>query len=185
MAVSLVALGNQERMLVLEILASRAASPNAVQTARHAQRRCARRRAPREQGPDWLQARGGSRTRISALISRHRPISAIGAARCAAHGLPIHVSANSFETLLVTRMLYPARLAGDTAKRARSIFGELPDPELLSTALCSRSASIEDADRASIPLRRQYFGLSGLARSKNSAADPRCRGEMGQYKALV
>jgi monovalent cation:H+ antiporter, CPA1 family len=31
-AVSLVALGNQERMLVLQILASRAASPNAVQT---------------------------------------------------------------------------------------------------------------------------------------------------------
>jgi CPA1 family monovalent cation:H+ antiporter len=171
-AVSLVALGNQERMMVLEVLASRAASPAAVQTLmRHA--------AALVEG-----ARNGGRLgyKRAAEASLEFPISfraayflyrRFGVRRVLANRL-----GERLEMLLVTRLLIQ-RLAGDDSKRSRSIFGERVEAliDRILRERLDRTQSRVDA------LRRQYPDYLGAleARILRQSA---LRREMGRYKAL-
>ena len=171
-AVSLVALGNQERMLVLQILASRAASPNAVQTLmRNADALVEGARSSGRIG--YKRAAEAALAyplsfRAAYFLYRH-----LGVRRVLADRL-----GERFETLLVTRMLVQ-RLAGDTAKHARSIFGERIEAvidHMLKERLDRTQTRLDS-------LRRQYSDyLASLeARILRQSA---LRREMGRYKAL-
>ena len=145
LAVALVALGNQERMLVLETLARRAASPSALQALMR---------------------------NADALVEGARSGGRLGYKRAAEAALAFPLSFRAayffyrrfgirrfledrlgerFETLLVTRLLIQ-ELADGSAKSARSIFGERV-AALIDSMLAARLNQTQSALGA---LRRQY-----------------------------
>ena len=172
LAVALVALGNQERMLVLEMLARGAASPAALQALmRNAE---ALIEGARSGG------RLGYKRAVEAALAF--PLSfrvayffyrRLGVRRFLADRL-----GDRFETLLVTRLIIHDLSAG-VAKRSRSIFGEravalidqmlearLERPRLRSTRCAANIAGYAAA------LEARFLRQSALRR------------EMGRYQAL-
>lgn len=171
-AVSLVALGNQERMLVLETLASRAASPNAIQALmRNAEAlvegaRSGGRLGYKRAAEEALAYQFSFR--VAYFVYRR-----FGLRRFLAERLGDRV-----EMLLVTRLLVQ-RLLAEPAKRSRSIFGERIET-LLDRMLIDRAAQAQSRLDA---LRRQYPDyLAALeARILRQSA---LRSEMGRYRDL-
>ncbi len=172
LAVALVALGNQERMLVLETLARRAASPAALQALMR---------------------------NAEALVEGARSGGRLGYKRAADAALAFPLSfrtayffyrrlrirhflaerlGDRFETLLVTRLIIQDLSVG-APKRSRVIFGEK------AVALIDRmlEARLERTKSALDALRRQYVDYAAAleARFLRQAA---LRREMGQYQAL-
>jgi monovalent cation:H+ antiporter, CPA1 family len=171
-AVSLVALGNQERMLVLEVLASRAASPAAVQTLmRHAEALVEGARNGGRLG--YKRAAEACLEFAISFRAAYFLYRRFGVRRVLANHL-----GERFEMLLVTRLLIQ-RLAGDDSKRSRSIFGERVEAliDRILRERLDRTQSRVDA------LRRQYPDYLGAleARILRQSA---LRREMGRYKAL-
>jgi monovalent cation:H+ antiporter, CPA1 family len=171
-AVSLVALGNQERMMVLEVLASRAASPAAVQTLmRHAEALVEGARNGGRLG--YKRAAEASLEFAISFRAAYFLYRRFGVRRVLANRL-----GERFEMLLVTRLLIQ-RLAGDDSKRSRSIFGERVEAliDRILRERLDRTQSRVDA------LRRQYPDYLGAleARILRQSA---LRREMGRYKAL-
>ena len=117
LAVALVALGNQERTLVLEMLARRAASPAALQALmRNAEALIEGARSGGRLG--YKRAADASLAfplsfRVAYFLYRRFGIRRFLADRLG----------DRFETLLVTRLIIQD-LSGGAAKRSRSIFGE-------------------------------------------------------------
>jgi CPA1 family monovalent cation:H+ antiporter len=172
LAVGLVALGNQERMLVLEILAQRAASPATVQAL--------------------LQ-------NAEALVEGARSAGRLGYKRAAEAALAFPLSfrfayflyrrfgilrfladrlGDRFQMLLVTRLLIQ-QLAGANAGRSRAIFGKrvLALTNTILRARLARATASLDA------LRRQYPDYAAELEAlflRQSAL----RREMGRYQAL-
>jgi CPA1 family monovalent cation:H+ antiporter len=172
LAIGLVALGNQERMLGLEIMAERAASPVSVQAL-------LRNAEALGEG-----ARSGGRLgyQHSADAALAFPFSfavayffyrRFGIVRFLADRL-----GDRFELLLVTRLLIQ-ELMGDHAVRSRSIFGERV-VELIDTILKLR---LKRTTAALDALRRQYpqYAAALEARFLRQSA---MRREMGRYDAL-
>jgi monovalent cation:H+ antiporter, CPA1 family len=171
-AVSLVALGNQERMMVLEVLASRAASPAAVQTLmRHAEALVEGARNGGRLG--YKRAAEASLEFAISFRAAYFLYRRFGVRRVLANRL-----GERFEMLLVTRLLIQ-RLAGDDSKRSRSIFGDRVEAliDRILRERLDRTQSRVDA------LRRQYPDYLGAleARILRQSA---LRREMGRYKAL-
>jgi monovalent cation:H+ antiporter, CPA1 family len=172
LAIALVALGNQERMLALEIMAERAASPTTVQAL-------LRNAEALGEG-----ARSGGRLgyKRSAEAALAFPVSfraayflyrRLGLVRFLADRL-----GDRFEMLLVTRLLIQ-ELAGPHAARSRSIFGERV-VELIDAILKER---LKRTTAALDALRRQYpqYAAALEARFLRQSA---LRREMGRYDAL-
>lgn len=172
LAIGLVALGNQERMLALEIMAERAASPVTVQ---------ALLRNAESQGEG---ARSGGRLgyQRSAEAALDFPFSfrvayffyrRFGIVRFLADRL-----GDRFELLLVTRLLIQ-ELMGAHAVRSRSIFGERV-VELIDAVLQVR---LKRTTAALDALRRQYpqYAAALEARFLRQSA---MRREMGRYDTL-
>ena len=172
LAIALVALGNQERMLALEIMAERAASPVTVQAL-------LRNAEALGEG-----ARSGGRLgyKRSAEAALAFPLSfaaayflyrRLGIVRFLADRL-----GDRFEMLLVTRLLIQ-ELAGAHAARSRSIFGERV-VELIDAILKER---LKRTTAALDALRRQYpqYAAALEARFLRQSA---LRREMGRYDAL-
>jgi CPA1 family monovalent cation:H+ antiporter len=172
LAIGLVALGNQERMLALEIMAERAASPITVQAL-------LRNAEALGEG-----ARSGGRLgyKRSAEAALAFPFSfkaayffyrRFGVVRFLADRL-----GDRFEILLVTRLLIQ-ELMGAHAVRSRSIFGERV-VELIDEILKLR---LKRATAALDALRRQYpqYAAALEARFLRQSA---MRREMGRYDAL-
>jgi CPA1 family monovalent cation:H+ antiporter len=172
LAVALVALGNQERMLVLETLARRAASPGALQALMR---------------------------NADVLVEGARSGGRLGYKRAAEAALAFPLSfrvayffyrrfgfrrfledrlGDQFETLLVTRLLIQ-ELADGSAKRSRSIFGERV-AALIDSILAARLNQTQSALGA---LRRQYVDYAAAleARFLRQSA---LRSEIARYKAL-
>ena len=159
LAVALVALGNQERMLVLEMLARGAASPAALQALmRNAE---ALIEGARSGG------RLGYKRAVEAALAF--PLSfrvayffyrRLGVRRFLADRL-----GDRFETLLVTRLIIHDLSAG-VAKRSRSIFGER------AVALIDQmlEARLERTTSALDALRRQYAGYAAALEAEIPAA---------------
>lgn len=172
LAVALVALGNQERMLVLETLSRRAASPAALESLMR---------------------------NAEALIDGARNGGRLGYKRAAEAALAFHLEfrfayflyrrfgvrrfladslGDRFEILLVTRLLLQ-ELSGGAAKRARAIFGER------ATAIVDRmlEARLEGTSSALDALRRQYAEYAAALETRflRQAA---LRRELGRYRAL-
>lgn len=172
LTVALVALGNQERMLVLETLARRAASPAALQ----ALMRNAEALAERARSAGRL---GYKRAAEAALAF---PLSFRTAyffyRRFGVHRFLADRLGDRFETLLVSRLLIQ-ELAGDASKRSRSIFGERIGA-LIDGILKVRLDQTKSALGA---LRRQYpdYAAALEARILRQSA---LRREMGRYQAL-
>jgi monovalent cation:H+ antiporter, CPA1 family len=172
LAVSLVALGSQERMLVLEMLARRAASPGAVQALmRNAEALVEGARSDGRLG--YKRAVEDALAfpyafRLSYLFYRR-----LGVRRFLADQL-----GDRFETLLVTRLLIQD-LAGDNARRSRSIFGQRIEG-LIDHILKER---IDHTKSGLDALRRQYpdYAAALEARFLRQSA---LRREAGRYKAL-
>jgi CPA1 family monovalent cation:H+ antiporter len=172
LAIGLVALGNQERMLALEIMAERAASPITVQALlRNAE---ALGEAARSGGRVGYQR--------SAEAALAFPFSfavayffyrRFGIVRFLADRL-----GDRFEMLLVTRLLIQ-ELMGAHAVRSRSIFGERV-VELIDAVLKVR---LKRTTAALDALRRQYpqYAAALEARFLRQSA---MRREMGRYDAL-
>jgi CPA1 family monovalent cation:H+ antiporter len=172
LAIGLVALGNQERMLALEIMAERAASPVSVQAL-------LRNAEALGEG-----ARSGGRLgyQRSAEAALAFPFSfrvayffyrRFGIVRFLADRL-----GDRFEMLLVTRLLIQ-ELMGAHAVRSRSIFGERV-VELIDAILQVR---LKRTTAALDALRRQYpqYAAALEARFLRQSA---MRREMGRYDAL-
>jgi CPA1 family monovalent cation:H+ antiporter len=171
-AVSLVALANQERVLVLETLASRAASPNAIEALmRNAQ---ALAEGARSGG------RLGYKRAAEAALAYHLSFRfayslyrRFGIRRFLAERL-----GERFEWLLVTRLLIQ-RLSGETATRSRAIFGKRIEclvDRMLKDRLDLTQSRLND-------LRRQYpdyLAALEVRMLRQSAL----RREMARYKAL-
>ncbi len=172
LTVALVALGNQERMLVLETLARRAASPAALQALMH---------------------------NAEALVEGARSGGRLGYKRAAeaAFGFPFSFRSayffyrrfgirrlladrlgDRFETLLVTRLIVQ-ELAGGPAKRSRLIFGDKA-AAIIDHML---EARLDGTKSALDALRRQYVDYAAAleARFLRQSA---LRREMGRYRAL-
>ena len=172
LAVALVALGNQERMLALEIMAERAASPVTVQALlRNAE---ALGEGARNGGRlGYKRAVEASLTFPLAFKAAYFLYRRLGVVRFLADRL-----GDRFEMLLVTRLLIQ-ELAGPHAARSRSIFGERV-VELIEAILKERlrrtTASLD-------ALRRQYpqYATALEARFLRQSA---LRREMGRYDAL-
>jgi CPA1 family monovalent cation:H+ antiporter len=172
LAVGLVALANQERMLVLETLAQRAASPSTVQALlRNAESLVEGARSG---------GRLGYKRSYEAALSF--PLSFRAAyflyRRCGILRFLADRLGDRFEMLLVTRLLIQ-ELAGANAGRSRSIFGERV-VELVGTILRAR---LERTTAALEALRRQYpdYAAALEARFLRQAA---LRREIGRYQAL-
>ena len=172
LAIGLVALGNQERMLALEIMAERAASPVTVQALL------------RNAEAVGEGARSGGRLgyKRNAEAALAFPFSfavayffyrRFGIVRFLADRL-----GDRFELLLVTRLLIQ-ELMGAHAVRSRSIFGERV-VELIDTILKVR---LKRTTAALDALRRQYpqYAAALEARFLRQSA---MRREMGRYDAL-
>jgi CPA1 family monovalent cation:H+ antiporter len=172
LTIALVALGNQERMLVLETLARRAASPDAVQALM---------------------------SNAEALVEGARSEGRLGYKRAAETALAFPFSfragyffyrrfglrrfladrlGDRFETLLVTRLLIQ-ELAGDSARRSRSIFGDRI-AALIDSILKAR---LDQTRSALDALRRQYpdYAAALEARFLRQSA---LRREMARYQTL-
>ncbi len=172
LAIALVALGNQERMLALEIMAERAASPVTVQALlRNAE---ALGEGARSSGR--LGYKRGADTALAfpiAFKTGYFLYRRLGVVRFLADRL-----GDRFEMLLVTRLLIQ-ELAGAHAARSRSIFGERV-VELIDAILNER---LKRTTAALDALRRQYpqYAAALEARFLRQSA---LRREMGRYDAL-
>jgi monovalent cation:H+ antiporter, CPA1 family len=172
LAIGLVALGNQERMLALEIMAERAASPVAVQAL-------LRNAEALGEGARSNGRLGYQRSAEAALAFPFSFAAAyflyrrLGVVRFLADRL-----GDRFEMLLVTRLLIQ-ELMGAHAVRSRSIFGERV-VELIDAILKVR---LKGATAALDALRRQYpqYAAALEARFLRQSA---MRREMGRYDAL-
>ena len=172
LAIGLVALGNQERMLALEIMAERAASPVAVQAL-------LRNAEALGEGARSNGRLGYQRSAEAALAFPFSFAAAyflyrrFGVVRFLADRL-----GDRFEMLLVTRLLIQ-ELMGAHAVRSRSIFGERV-VELIDAILKVR---LKGATAALDALRRQYpqYAAALEARFLRQSA---MRREMGRYDAL-
>ena len=172
LAVSLVALGSQERMLVLEMLARRAASPGAVQALmRNAEALVEGARSDGRLG--YKRAVEDALAfpfafRLSYWLYR----------RLGLRGFLADQLGDRFETLLVTRLLIQD-LAGDSARRSRSIFGQRVEG-LIDHILKER---LDRTKSGLAALRRQYpdYAAALEARFLRQSA---LRREAGRYKAL-
>ncbi len=172
LGVSLVALGSQERMLVLEMLSRRAASPGAIQALLHNAEALVE--GARTEGRIGYKRAVNSAFafpysfRLSYLLYRR-----LGVRRFLAEQL-----GDRFETLLVMRLVVQD-LAGETARRSRSIFGQRIEALIdhILTERLDRTKSGLDA------LRRQYpdYAAALEARFLRQSA---LRREAGRYKAL-
>ncbi|MBV9288059.1 MAG: cation:proton antiporter, partial [Hyphomicrobiales bacterium] len=171
-AISLAALSNQERMLVLEILASRAASAAAVQAlARNAERLAEGARSG---------GRLGYKRAVEEAVAYPRSFRAayflyrrFGVRRFLAERL-----GERFETLLLTRVIVQ-RLAGAEATRSRAIFGKRVEA-VIDHMLKDRLDQIQSRVDS---LRRQYpdYLAAIEARILRQSA---LRREMERYDAL-
>jgi len=172
LAVALVALGNQERMLVLEMLARGAASPAALQALmRNAEALVEGARSGGRLG--YKRAVDGSLVFPLSFRAAYFFYRRFGVRRFLADRL-----GDRFETLLVTRLIIHD-LSGGVAKRSRSIFGER------AVALIDQmlEARLERTTSALDALRRQYVDYAAAleARFLRQSA---LRREMGRYRAL-
>jgi CPA1 family monovalent cation:H+ antiporter len=172
LGVALVALGNQERTLVLETLARRAASPGVLQALM--------RNADRLGEGARSGGRLGYKRAVEAGLAF--PLSfrfayffyrQFGIRRFLEDRL-----GERFETLLVTRLLIQ-ELANDGAKGSRSIFGERV-AELIDSILVARLSKTQSALGA---LRRQY-GDHASELEARFLRQSALRGELGRYHAL-
>jgi CPA1 family monovalent cation:H+ antiporter len=172
LAIGLVALGNQERMLALEIMAERAASPITVQ----ALLRNAEALGEGARSGGRLGYKRGAEAALAFPLSFKAAYffyRRFGIVRFLADRL-----GDRFEMLLVTRLLIQ-ELMGAHAVRSRSIFGErvveLID-EILKLRLKRTTAALD-------ALRRQYpqYAAALEARFLRQSA---MRREMGRYDAL-
>jgi monovalent cation:H+ antiporter, CPA1 family len=172
LTIALVALGNQERTLVLDTLARRAASPAALQALmRNAEALVEGARSGGRLGYKRAAEAGLAfplSFRVAYFCYRRFGVSRLLADRLG----------DRFETLLVTRLLIQD-LAGGGAKRSRSIFGERVAVIIdgILEARLEKTASALDA------LRRQYVDYAAAleARFLRQSA---LRREMGRYQAL-
>jgi CPA1 family monovalent cation:H+ antiporter len=172
LAIGLVALGNQERMLGLEIMAERAASPATVQ----ALLRNAEALGEGARSGGRLGYQHGAEAALAFPFSfavAYFFYRRFGIVRFLADRL-----GDRFELLLVTRLLIQ-ELMGDHAVRSRSIFGERV-VELIDTILKVR---LKRTTAALDALRRQYpqYAAALEARFLRQSA---MRREMGRYDAL-
>ncbi|HLX98135.1 MAG TPA: cation:proton antiporter [Roseiarcus sp.] len=172
LAIGLVALGNQERMLALEIMAERAASPATVQALlRNAEALGEGARSGGRFG--YQRAAEASLAFPFSFAAAYSFYRRLGIVRFLADRL-----GDRYEMLLVTRLLIQ-ELMGAHAVRSRSIFGgrvvELIDAIL--KARLKRTTAALDA------LRRQYpqYAAALEARFLRQSA---MRREMGRYDAL-
>ena len=172
LAIGLVALGNQERMLALEIMAERAASPVTVQALlRNAE---ALGEAARSGGR--LGYKRGAEAALAfpfSFAAAYFFYRRFGIVRFLADRL-----GDRFEMLLVTRLLIQELMAAH-AVRSRSIFGERV-VELIDAILKVR---LKQTTAALDALRRQYpqYAAALEARFLRQSA---LRREMGRYDAL-
>jgi monovalent cation:H+ antiporter, CPA1 family len=172
LAIGLVALGNQERMLALEIMAERAASPVTVQALlRNAE---ALGEAARSGGR--LGYKRGAEAALAfpfSFAAAYFFYRRFGIVRFLADRL-----GDRFEMLLVTRLLIQELMAAH-AVRSRSIFGERV-VELIDDILKAR---LKRTTAALDALRRQYpqYAAALEARFLRQSA---LRREMGRYDAL-
>jgi monovalent cation:H+ antiporter, CPA1 family len=172
LAIGLVALGNQERMLALEIMAERAASPVTVQALlRNAE---ALGEAARSGGR--LGYKRGAEAALAfpfSFAAAYFFYRRFGIVRFLADRL-----GDRFEMLLVTRLLIQELMAAH-AVRSRSIFGERV-VELIDAILKRR---LKRTTAALDALRRQYpqYAAALEARFLRQSA---LRREMGRYDAL-
>jgi CPA1 family monovalent cation:H+ antiporter len=172
LAIGLVAVGNQERMLALEMLARRAASPSIMQALlRNAEALVEGARSAGRLG--YKRAVDGALSfplgfRLAYFLYRR-----LGVVRLLADRL-----GDRFEVLLATRLLIQ-ELLGANAGRSRSIFGERVTG-LINTMLKAR---LEKTSEALDALRRQYpdYATALETRFLRQAA---LRREMGNYQAL-
>jgi monovalent cation:H+ antiporter, CPA1 family len=172
LAIGLVALGNQERMLALEIMAERAASPITVQ----ALLRNAEALGEGARSGGRLGYKRGAEAALAFPFSFKAAYffyRRFGIVRFLADRL-----GDRFEMLLVTRLLIQ-ELMGAHAVRSRSIFGERV-VELIDEILKLR---LKRATSALDALRRQYpqYAAALEARFLRQSA---MRREMGRYDAL-
>ena len=145
MTVALVALGNQERMLVLETLARRAASPGALQLLmRNAEALVEGARSGGRLG--YKRAAEAAFSFPTSFRAAYFLYRRIGVSRFLAARL-----GDRFETLLVTRVLVQ-ELGSGGARQSRTIFGDRV-AALIDTMLRLRLDRINSALGA---LRRQY-----------------------------
>jgi monovalent cation:H+ antiporter, CPA1 family len=172
LGVGLVALGSQERMLVLETLERRAASPAAVQALMHhadtlVEGARSEGRIGYKRAADAAYAYSRS-FRFAYFVYRRFGIGRLLAERLG----------ERFETLLVMRLLVQ-ELAGNKARASRAIFG--PRMEAVLDRILQ-----ERLERAQVSLdvvRRQYpdYAAALEARFLRQSA---LRGEMGRYHSL-
>jgi CPA1 family monovalent cation:H+ antiporter len=172
LAIGLVALGNQERMLALEIMAERAASPITVQ----ALLRNAEALGEGARSGGRLGYQRGAEAALAFPFSfavAYFFYRRFGIVRFLADRL-----GDRFEMLLVTRLLIQ-ELTGAHAVRSRSIFGERV-VELIDVILKVR---LKRTTAALDALRRQYpqYAAALEARFLRQSA---MRREMGRYDAL-
>ncbi len=172
LAVALVGLGNQERMLVLDTLARRAASPAALQALmRNAE---ALVEGARSGGRLGYQHAANSALafplsfRVAYFFYRRFGVSRLLADRLG----------DRFETLLVTRLIIQD-LAGGAARRSRSIFGERVGARVDAVL----NARLDKTKSALDALRRQYVDYAAAleARFLRQSA---LRREMARYQTL-
>jgi monovalent cation:H+ antiporter, CPA1 family len=172
MTVALVALGNQERMLVLDTLARRAASPAALQALmRNADALVEGARSGGRLG--YKRAAEAALAFPFSFRAAYFVYRRLGVSRFVGDSL-----GDRFETLLVTRLLIQ-ELRGGAAKRSRSIFGERVG-KLIDSILQAR---LDQTKSALDALRRQYLDYAAAleARFLRQSA---LRREMGRYQAL-
>ena len=173
LAIGLVALGNQERMLALEIMTERAASPATVQTLlRNAEALGEGARSDGQLGYQRsVEATLAFPLSFAAAYFLYRRL---GVVRFLADRL-----GDRFEMLLFTRLLIQ-ELAGAHAVRSRSIFGDRV-AELIDAILKAR---LTRTMRSLDALRRQYpqYAAALEARVLRQSA---LRREMGRYDALL
>ena len=172
LAIGLVALGNQERMLALEIMAERAASPITVQ----ALLRNAEALGEGARSGGRLGYKRGAEAALAfpfSFAAAYFFYRRFGIVRFLADRL-----GDRFEMLLVTRLLIQ-ELMGAHAVRSRSIFGERV-VELIDAILKVR---LKRTTAALDALRRQYpqYAAALEARFLRQSA---MRREMGRYDAL-
>ena len=172
LAVALVALGNQERTLVLETLARRAASPAAVQALmRNAEALIEGGRSGGRLG--YKRAAEAALAFPFSFRAAYFFYRRFGIRRFLAERL-----GDRYETLLATRLIIQ-ELAGDFAKRSRSIFDDKA-VGLIDRMLESR---LEKTSSALDALRRQYVGYAAAleARFLRQSA---LRRELSRYREL-
>ena len=172
LAIALVALGNQERMLALEIMAERAASPITVQALlRNAEALGEGARSAGRLG--YKRAVEAGLAFPLAFKAAYFLYRRLGIVRFLADRL-----GDRFEILLVTRLLIQ-ELAGPHAARSRSIFGERV-VELIDTILKER---VKRTTAALDALRRQYPQYAAALETR-FLRQSALRREMGRYDGL-